>query len=87
MVDGKIRYGYGKWILRQLAINKLPGSIVHNRSKQAFALNPHHWLRDGLGQYIFDGIKDRTGDLADIFSPQKSRRTDATPFTRVYSSW
>jgi asparagine synthase (glutamine-hydrolysing) len=64
----KIRNGYGKWILRKMAENRIPESIVRNRVKLAFSLDANEWLRDGLGDHLMSGIQPKLRAMSDILS-------------------
>lgn len=64
----KLRLGYGKYILRMIADKRLPKAIAWKRSKQAFSLNPSHWLKNGLGQHLQSGIRPHLPKLNDVFA-------------------
>ncbi len=64
----KIRNGYGKWILRKMAKNRIPDSIVNNRVKLAFALDAQSWLRNGLGHHLHSATKPKMNLLKDVMS-------------------
>jgi asparagine synthase (glutamine-hydrolysing) len=64
----KIRNGYGKWILRKMAQNRIPAGIVKSRVKLAFSLNTEEWLASGLGNHIQAGVAPKLDALAELFS-------------------
>lgn len=64
----RIRKGYGKWILREIAKDRLPREVVFSRSKSAFALDARQWLSEGLGQHIYGRIAMNLSRLKDVFS-------------------
>lgn len=48
----KVRGGYGKWILRQIARQRIPDSIRTARYKRGFDVAEGDWIRMGLGDAI-----------------------------------
>jgi len=64
----KIRHGYGKWILRKMAENRIPDSITRNRVKLAFSLDAPAWLRDGLGDHLYANTQPKLLKMRDLFS-------------------
>lgn len=65
----KIRNGYGKWILRKMAENRIPDSIVRNRVKLAFSLDTQAWLKNGLGNHIMASVQAKLPAMQELFSP------------------
>lgn len=45
----KVRHGYGKWILREIARDQIPESIRMTRKKRGFDVDHHAWITNGLG--------------------------------------
>ncbi|MGE4130478.1 MAG: asparagine synthase (glutamine-hydrolyzing) [Bdellovibrionales bacterium] len=64
----KLHHGYGKWILRVIADRQIPRKIAWQRSKKAFSLDPHRWLKVGLGQHIESKVRANFSKLKEVFS-------------------
>lgn len=55
-IDLKIKHGYGKWVLRKIAKNKIPDIIRTARYKRGFDVINEEWIGQGLGQKIRNQI-------------------------------
>ena len=54
----KVRYGQGKWILRQVARDLIPEGIRTTRKKRGFDVNNRHWIENGVGTEIRSKLSD-----------------------------
>lgn len=45
----KVRHGFGKWVLRDIARGLIPEKIRRARKKRGFDVNQRRWIREGLG--------------------------------------
>lgn len=54
----KIKNGYGKWVLREIAKGLVPREISHSRIKRGFDTQTKRWLAGGVGQSIRSRLKD-----------------------------
>ena len=71
----KVRNGYCKWILRQIAQRLLPESVTRNRLKNGFdALTPE-WIHLGVG----NDIRARLGQVAESGLEYAGRRLLCKP--------
>ncbi len=67
----KVRHGFGKWILRQIAAQHIPKSIAWDRNKRAFSLDQSWWLNEGgLGKHLYTTVQAHWKMLAPHLSPQ-----------------
>ncbi|GIW26550.1 asparagine synthase (glutamine-hydrolyzing) [Meiothermus sp.] len=64
----KLRHGYGKWALRQVARDKIPESIRTARYKRGFDVT-QGWLSAGLGAYLQEQIQAAAPGLREILGP------------------
>jgi asparagine synthase (glutamine-hydrolysing) len=48
----KLRYGYGKWILRRISRQYLPKTIYKARYKKGFNVQINHWVNLGVGRAV-----------------------------------
>lgn len=82
----KIRRGYGKWILRRMADNRLPPQIINNRSKAAFSMDASEWLNGSLGEYIRAGIQPRISSISNVLSDRAIEilKNDSSYFEAKY---
>lgn len=72
----KLKNGYNKWILRQIAKPLLPATIVNSKTKRGFDVGTQNWIATGIGQ----GIRDR------ILANQKMMTTmGLTKVDKVFS--
>jgi asparagine synthase (glutamine-hydrolysing) len=65
----KLRHGYGKWALRQVARGKIPESIRTARYKRGFDVT-QSWLATGLGQHLQEQIQAAASLLREVLTPQ-----------------
>ncbi len=61
----KLRDGLGKWMLRQVSVGSLPGSVTAAREKRGFDVRVSEWLATGLGARIRAEIERNRVGLAD----------------------
>lgn len=67
-VQLKLRHGYGKWALRQVARGKIPDSIRTARYKRGFDVT-QSWLAAGLGSHLQEQIQTATPLLREVLTP------------------
>lgn len=82
----KVRWGTGKWIVKEVARPYLPRAIIHRR-KVGFHVPLDRWFRGGLQAYARDlllapnafvtGVFDKTAVKALLESHAKGRRNEA----------
>jgi len=68
-VSTKLSRGYGKWMLRQVARDRLPADIVDARGKRGFDVRLDTWIGAGLGREIRAELGATWGRIRDHFSP------------------
>ena len=68
-VDLKLREGFGKWILRQVAPARLPTELVQSRAKRGFDVSVADWMAQGLGRRIRDELARTWRRSAEFFRP------------------
>lgn len=66
-VDLKIRDGVGKYLLKQVAHDLLPGAILAKR-KQGFAIPLARWLRSELRELLLDTTRNPAFQRSGIFN-------------------
>lgn len=64
----KLRHGYGKWALRQVAQGKIPDSIRTARYKRGFDVT-QSWLTAGLGSHLQEQIQAAEPVLREVLAP------------------
>ncbi len=64
----KIRRGRTKWVEREVARAKLP-AIVLERPKVGFRVPLDKWFREGLREYAWDVLTDRSSFVGQVFDP------------------
>ncbi|GAO74053.1 asparagine synthase (glutamine-hydrolyzing) [Meiothermus ruber] len=64
----KLRHGYGKWALRQVAQGKIPDSIRTARYKRGFDVT-QSWLAAGLGSHLQEQIQAAETVLREVLAP------------------
>jgi len=74
----KLRHGYGKWALRQVARGKIPESIRTARYKRGFDVT-QSWLATGLGQHLQEQIQTAAPLLREVLNPQLNLAQTYTP--------
>ncbi len=65
----KVRHGYGKWVLREIARDLIPEPIRTLRKKRGFNVDLDRWVRGGMG----DAIRARLEEQRPLFAPYLSR--------------
>jgi len=68
-VETKLLNGYGKWMLRQVAVDRLPRELIEGRGKRGFDVNIRDWLSAGLGAAIRSEIVARWNLISGFFVP------------------
>jgi asparagine synthase (glutamine-hydrolysing) len=68
-VDTKLVDGYGKWMLRQVARDRLPRDLLEGRGKRGFDVRVDPWLTAGLGRAMRADIAGRWSWIAGFFAP------------------
>ena len=71
--DLKVRNGETKWIMKQVAGEKLPHDIIH-RKKQGFELPIDHWLRGPLKQSFEEHVLSEQTPLSNYFDTSYIRK-------------
>ncbi len=68
--EHKVKNGYGKFILRELARRRgLPKAIAFTRAKRAFSNNSSLWLNEGgLASHIESGVHAQLTKLQEVFN-------------------
>lgn len=61
----KIKYGYGKWIMRELMQPYLPSSITRARIKRGFDVGNAYWINRGLGDSLRDALQQDQAYVTD----------------------
>ncbi|MEN6356679.1 MAG: asparagine synthase (glutamine-hydrolyzing) [Armatimonadota bacterium] len=64
----KIRYGYGKWVLREIAHGLIPEHIRSARRKRGFDVEQGQWLEEGLGDSIREKLKERASRVSEYIA-------------------
>ncbi len=65
----KLRNGYGKWLLRQVAPDRLPSELVMARAKRGFDVASAEWISLGLGAQIRAEVHGSWRHAAEYFVP------------------
>jgi asparagine synthase (glutamine-hydrolysing) len=71
-VGVKLRAGYGKWVLRQVANGLLPAEVGRTRGKRGFDVRVDRWLAAGLGERIRTRLSEARPRLR-AFLPDRLR--------------
>ena len=66
--NAKIKFGYGKWILRSVMKNFVPDFIRLERKKRGFDVTKN-WINEGLGIAIRDQILSKKDVLEEYIKP------------------
>ncbi len=74
----KLRHGYGKWALRQVARDKIPESIRNARYKRGFDVT-QSWLAAGLGSHLQGHIQAAAPLLRGVLAPGLNLAQTYTP--------
>lgn len=64
--DVKLRAGYGKWMLRQVAGPLLPAEVAMTRAKRGFDVHLGTWLSAGLGERLRSALSDAGPGLREV---------------------
>jgi len=65
----KLRNGYGKWLLRQVAPERLPSELVTARAKRGFDVASGDWISLGLGAQIRGELQRTWRRAKEYFTP------------------
>ena len=68
--DSKVRNGFSKAILRDVALPLLPKSIVQNKTKLGFAPPISDWIKGPMKEYILDEISSSLFLNSSLISPK-----------------
>ncbi|GIW33106.1 asparagine synthase (glutamine-hydrolyzing) [Meiothermus sp.] len=74
----KLRNGYGKWALRQIAHSKVPEVIRTARYKRGFDVT-QTWLTEGLGAHLQEQLYLASGILRDVLGSSQNPVETYTP--------
>lgn len=61
----KVRYGMGKWVLRQVARDLIPEAIRTTRKKRGFDVNQRTWIENGVGEDIRGQLREGASGYRD----------------------
>jgi asparagine synthase (glutamine-hydrolysing) len=84
-VSTKLSRGYGKWMLRQVARDRLPREVVDGRGKRGFDVRLEEWIGAGLGREIRAELAGKWVRIREHFSPE-TRPHDAFADRALVSS-
>jgi asparagine synthase (glutamine-hydrolysing) len=65
----KLRGGFGKWIVREVARGKIPGEIQRARYKRGFDVQQSGWIEQGLGTSIRHALRARSPKIKEFLAP------------------
>lgn len=65
----KVRHGFGKWVLREVARDLIPEPIRTLRKKRGFDVNLQRWIQGGLGA----AMRSQLQEQQDLFRPMLTR--------------
>ena len=65
----KLRGGFGKWILREVARGKIPEEIRKARYKRGFDVRESDWFEQGLGAAMRDALRIRLPEIKQFLEP------------------
>jgi asparagine synthase (glutamine-hydrolysing) len=65
----KLRGGFGKWILREVAREKIPEEIRKARYKRGFDVRESDWFEQGLGAAMRDALRIRLPEIKQFLEP------------------
>lgn len=68
----KLKKGHGKWILKKMAENHLPSSVIY-RPKAGFGGPLRHWMRHDLRPLVEEILSEKNIIRRKIFNPVKIR--------------
>ncbi len=59
----KLRQGFGKWILRQVASRYIPNQVCFSRVKRGFDVQNRLWINSGIGESMRESLKSNSNLL------------------------
>jgi asparagine synthase (glutamine-hydrolysing) len=65
----KLRDGFGKWIVREVARGKIPEEIRRARYKRGFDVQQSDWIGRGLGEAIREALRMRLPKIKQFLEP------------------
>lgn len=65
----KLRGGFGKWILREVAREQIPEEIRKARYKRGFDVRESDWFEQGLGAAMRDALRIRLPEIKQFLEP------------------
>jgi asparagine synthase (glutamine-hydrolysing) len=65
----KLRRGFGKWIVREVARGKIPEEIRKARYKRGFDVQQSDWIKWGLGVVIREALQMRLPEIRQFLEP------------------
>ncbi len=68
-VQTKLGAGYGKWMLRQVARDRVPADVLDARSKRGFDVRIEEWIAGGLGAEIRAELAGRWDAITEFLAP------------------
>lgn len=96
-VDMKIKHGYGKWVMRELAQGVIPDSIRLARYKRGFDVPTKLWIDAGLGQSIRSHLEEhktaidcflpKTKSISELFSDEQLAGNRVAMHEAICLSW
>ena len=65
----KLRHGHTKWVVKQVALDRLPESVVHRR-KVGFRVPLDRWFRGTLQTFVRDSLCSRDSFVSSVLDRQ-----------------
>jgi asparagine synthase (glutamine-hydrolysing) len=65
----KLRNGFGKWVVREVARRKIPEEIRTARYKRGFDVQQSDWIGQGLGTAIREALRARLPEIGRFLEP------------------
>ena len=65
----KLRNGFGKWIVREIARGKIPEEIRAARYKRGFDVQQPDWIGQGLGTAMRGALRERLPEIKRFMEP------------------
>lgn len=65
----KVRDGFGKWIVREIACGKIPEEIRRARYKRGFDVQQSDWIGRGLGGAMREALRMRLPEIKQFLEP------------------